>query len=480
MSVAGFMNATLQTQDISNLSNIFIPSLFEGFKTQDELSLDIIKSIPSFLTDNVTGNLVKLADIHREWHRHIDQNKMSLIIAPRDHGKSEQIAIGRVLCEIGKNPYARVKLFSGSQSEANKRVQAIKKYISNSENYQTAYPHIKPDKNGLWTQSAIKIQSDRISKEPTLEAYGSKSTVTGDRADLIICDDIVTEDAISSAAYREDIKEKFYNDIINLLEPNGKLIYICTLWHHDDLSCELMRNRDSNGFALLFQAIPENMEPIWGEKWTKEALEERRAIQPRAFDRGFRNIPISDEEALFPRDLVGQCIKVGNVPRDNKWKIYIGVDLAISKEDTADYTIIFVLAIDENGKKIPLEIIRRRMGSPETAKMLIEMDKKYNPNMIFVENNAYQDSLIQWIKETSEKPLPIQGFMTGKQKYDEFIGLPSLAAESLSESACTCGFCTFVDELTTFPVGKHDDTIMAAWFAREAAREDARGGVDYW
>ena len=177
-------------------------------------------------------------------------------------------------------------------------------------------------------------------------------------------------------------------------------------------------------------------------------------------------------------------------------KRYIGVDLAIGRRDSSDYTVIFVIAVDPlTGVKIPVEITRRRMTSPETAKALINASRRHQPHLIYVENNAYQQSLIQWIRESGDAPIPVEGFMTGKQKFDEFIGLPSMAAEfanhgweiymhqnPLAEGgeSCTCSFCNFIDELVNFPISKHDDTIMAAWFAREAARKDKRGGFEIW
>jgi len=456
--------------------------------------------IPAFLRDNVTGEPVKMARLHLEWHRHIDANRLSLIVAPRDHGKSEQIAIGRLLCEIGKNPNIRIKLFSGKNELARKRVLAIRGYIEESPEYRERYPGVRISRSRMGTSSAsITVERTINSKEPTLEAYGITAAATGDRADLIVCDDVCTfENTIGKPASRELVKEKFFNDVMNLLEPGGRLIYISTLWHVDDLTHELMRGREENGFALLFQAIPEDLTPLWEEKWPRKALMARRAANPQAFDRGFRNIPLSDEDALFPRDVISAAIRLGK-PEEHvtdAFKRYVGVDLAIGRGESNDYTVIFVLATDgETGEKIPLEIIRRRMTSPETARALIDACRRHQPQLVFVENNAYQQSLIQWIRESEDVRIPVEGFMTGKQKFDEFIGLPSMAAEFANSGwtiythqnplaagggACTCGFCIFCDELASFPIGKHDDTIMAAWFAREAARKDQRGGFEIW
>jgi len=257
-----------------------------------------------------------------------------------------------------------------------------------------------------------------------------------------------------------------------------------------------MRNNKTNGFAILFQAYNENLEPLmWEEKWTRQALEERRSKNRIAFDRGFRNIPISDEDALFKRKWIEKSIRESTPDSmvNSKWRIYIGVDLAISKAETADYTILFVMAFDpDSHMKVPMEIIRGHFTGPETARHIMRLNKKWNPDMIFVENNAYQQSILDWIDvlpswEPGWSIPTIRGFTTGRQKRDEYIGLPSMAAEFESGSwtifnhrnpltngaeSCGCPMCTFIDELTSYPVGKHDDTIMGAWFAREAAREN--------
>jgi hypothetical protein len=38
------------------------------------------------------------------------------------------------------------------------------------------------------------------------------------------------------------------------------------------------------------------------------------------------------------------------------------------------------------------------------------------------------------------------------------------------EPDCECGFCIWKKEMGAHPVGEAADTVMASWFAREAAR----------
>jgi len=83
----------------------------------------------------------------------------------------------------------------------------------------------------------------------------------------------------------------------------------------------------------------------------------------------------------------------------------------------------------------------------------------------------------------------VMGFRTGTQKHDIFEGLPSLALEfdngiwticnhinPLDEGKSPCSdvncFCQLIDELTHYPFGTHDDTVMGLWLANQAAKKD--------
>jgi len=232
-------------------------------------------------------------------------------------------------------------------------------------------------------------------------------------------------------------------------------------------------------------------------------IDEERDDKP-SYDRAYRNLPVSSEDATFNWNSISSSI-VKDSPStliDHKTKIYIGVDLAISRKSTADYTTIIVGGIDsETRKKFPIEMIRGRFSSPETARHVLNATKKYNPNMVYVENNQYQASLLEWIEEMEELPewkekgwfTPnIMGYRTGSQKHDMFEGLPSMALEfvnglwticieehdenPLEEGGCLCSdnncLCHLADELAHYPFGKKDDCVMSLWLLNQAMVKD--------
>jgi len=476
-----------------------------GSNLLQEKKTNYKKAIPSFMYDSETGGLIKLCWMHEEWHDLLDTSNFSFIAAPRDHGKSVQVVTGRVACEIGNNPNIRIKIISGTEDLAKKRVKAIKDIIENSPEYHELYGKLKPAKASNWGDLSFTVKRNIPGiKESTLEAFGIMGTATGDRADLVVCDDIVTfENSIGKPSQRIMIKKKFWGDIVRWVVPKvGRLWYICTIWHQDDLSSEIMGNIHKNRFNMKFYAINENCDPIWEERYDKKYLLTLRAENPAEFDRAYRNMPISDEDTIFKRGWVQNSIRIDDteVLFNENTKIYVGVDLAISKKTTADYTVIMVLGIDsETDKMFPIEMVRKQgMSSPETARAVLNIVKKWRPSLVYVENNAYQSSLLEWMEDLQDTEewksnkwiIPnVMGFRTGSQKHDMFEGLPSMANEfhnglwticnhknPLIEGESPCDndncMCKLIDELIHYPFGTKDDCVMSLWLARMAAKKD--------
>lgn len=447
---------------------------------------------------------------------HINQHKNSLIIFPREHGKTSQV-IGRVIHEIGKDVELVHKIVCSADDLAGKRALAIREQIRSNQRIHNVFPHLKPSSYD-WLKTKFTVERTVIDPNATVEACSVLATGTGDRADWLWIDDPVdARNALFYPALRPAVKEAFYNVWMNLLSPNGRVVYIATLWHQDDLTHELMKNPE---FAILRFDIDEKFTPIWPERWDTARLRQKRAIiGPRAFDRGYRNIALSSEEQIF-KD-IEKCVleDVNEVDIQNmkKGEVYIGMDLAISKSPSGKYTAICVSRVT-NEKKYVMDVFRAKIGSVASALILLYLCSKYSPERVLVENNAYQDALIEWIKVlkgllgnykesqvdqfyhdhlkddlqpslwveikphfryiTKISSALIKPFRTGKNKADEYIGLPGLAGEITAEEwafpkhefDCDCGICVLVNEAKFYPIAQTSDCLLAWWFSNRAAK----------
>ena len=81
---------------------------------------DINSFIEYVLRDEETGEPIKQSDLHRTWHQALDQHSRVMIWSHIASGKTQQLSIGRVLFELGKNPGLRVVVASNAEKQAEK------------------------------------------------------------------------------------------------------------------------------------------------------------------------------------------------------------------------------------------------------------------------------------------------------------------------------------------------------------------------
>ena len=123
----------------------------------------------------------------------------------------------------------------------------------------------------------------------------------------------------------------------------------------------------------------------------------------------------------------------------------------------------------------------KKLGPNPTDNQIQELMRQQHTQLVLVESNAYQGALLEWMGETLD-PLPLKAYITGSQKMNPSLGLPTLAVEMerglwhipLGDqehlAGCTCGLCLWLGEMAEYPLGQHDDLVMACFLAREAAR----------
>lgn len=450
------------------------------------------------------GNRVSQGQIHHEIQWHIDECKRRGeqycgILAPWGHGKTENVIIGRTLDEIGKDPNVRIFVISNTDDNAKARIESITNYISHDKDYKSIYPNVKPADEGSWSKHKIIVDRESKSKDGTVEAYGVGTSGVGGRCDRIFFDDVVDmRNAIANPALREQIKANIENVWLSRLTPDGFAIYIATIWHQSDATSYMLKNPH---WKFLVMKISEDFEsidcispfkgqykiPLWNY-WNKERLIQRlKVIGTRAFNRGFRQQALSDEDRTFPSSerIFQKDFDFHMV--NSEWPRIGGID------PFGQWVVLFTIAVNpENHRRYPIEIIRRKMGPSETVTEILACYKRHNHQLLVCENNAAQEAIKQWTQEKGKLDLPIIPFTTGANKANIDFGLPSVEVEfsnsawlvpcaSINEYDSENTFNIWRAELLSHPLGEAWDTVMAMWFAREGARflfRDTHGAGD--
>jgi len=440
---------------------------------------------PNAFNEFVFG--IKQAQIHREWQELISDksSNRTLILAPRDHGKTTQIK-GRCLWEVGHNPNLRIKYVMGVDNKAKGVVSHIGSLIDRNERVRLVFPHLRPGQKETWTKHELFVErTNEGLQDATFEAAGVLSSAVSGRADKLIFDDIVTpQNAVHQPALQKQVKYQYANAWIPTLEEEGEIIYIATPWTDRDQTADIMRER-GNWKVWKKPAIVDG-EAIWPEKWDIEALDRRLKDMNnnlRAFDQQYMLKVVTEGEQVFKIESIEACkrrdIWIGEELNKN-WPRYIGVDIAGS-EGKGNYTVVFVIAVDDKGRRWVVDITRQRIRVADIAKLVYDKYIQHLPEVVMVENNSLQQVVIDQLTEINCS-VPVQGHYTGAKKHNLSMGVPSLATQidngswvipfagDHDDMLHECPICAWIDEMVAYPVGEFSDTVMAMWFADIAAR----------
>ncbi|CAN5511611.1 hypothetical protein BH11PLA2_BH11PLA2_08980 [soil metagenome] len=168
---------------------------------------------------------MRQAEVHRELQSFLTSHDKALIELPRDHGKSTQIC-GRIVWELGRDPSLRVKLVCAAERLALDRGRFVRSALVGNIRVPLVFPHLKPSRP--WSVEAFSIQRPGMVLGPSVASFGIGAASTGTRADLLVCDDVVDVKAVYSAADRDRVSSDFFNNLLNLLEPEGRFWGLCT------------------------------------------------------------------------------------------------------------------------------------------------------------------------------------------------------------------------------------------------------------
>ena len=416
-----------------------------------------------------------------------------MLMAPRNHSKTAMFSVAYPLWLIAKDQKVRIVLVSNTATQAESFLRQITTILENSDRFRAMFGNLVPKIPDKWTQKEIIVERDAPElKDPTVSATGTGGAILSKRADVIICDDLLNKQNTRTAMQRDATREWFFEVLKPVLEPNGQMIVVGTAWHKKDLYHELMRKK-SYQIRRRYDAIVDAAahKTLWASRWSWEKLqEELEEMGTSSFNKAYRNLVTDKASQVFKDEPLQRALDRGS----NRTLIYqldysnwdlggmtvsMGVDLAISERSTSDFCGFAVIGRLQNGDKIPLHLSIDRLSFADQERRIVDLYRRFLPGIIIVEKNGYQAALTRDLAEVSD--MPIEGYQTGGEKYDEEVGLNSLAVEFENDKwTLPCSSNSpysvkmaniLVEAMKQFPDGHTHDLLMALWFANTGMRK---------
>lgn len=436
------------------------------------------------------GSRIQNAWFHREWHQAMRSHAWLVIRAPVEHGKTIHV-IGKVLHALGTNPNARLALISNTARQAEKILSAVKQHIERNPRVREVFPHLVP--GAQWNSEAITVKRDTISKDPSIQALGVGGPLVGSRLDGIVVDDILDFENTRNAEQRAKVLEWLDTIVFPRGLAGSWLVFVGTPWHPEDALHVLPKRPGFHGVQYSAVRNPdqsaEHWVTIWPQQWPlKRLLLTRSRTTISAFQRKYLCRTTMDGAGRFLQAWLDDAVRLGRglppeyvgAPMELDGTLmptFTGVDLAIGDKEESALTVLCTIALTRTGRRILVNMQSGRWTAPEIVQRLEETQARFG-SLIAVESNGAQKYIVQW----SEGRFPVRGLHTGANKFSERFGVESLAIElrrgrwvipsgndgaSHSEDAKEL----FSEMLHYSPDAHTGDRLMAAWIAREAARQ---------
>lgn len=424
------------------------------------------KAFAEYAFESESGDPLKLAWFHREWHDLMSGNVDCIIIAPRGHGKTSTI-ISRIVWELGNNTNLRIKIVCQSDSMAKGRLFEVQQNIEGNPRVKFVFPGLMAAAKGEWSKHKMYVRRTIVARDASVHALGILSTATGGRSDLNVYDDVVDRrNAILQPKQRENVKMSYKGDFSNLLLPGGRTWYIATKWHKDDLTHELLRNKRGI-YAIREYAIDENLTPLWPAVWNHEALvRQRKKIGKVEFDRGFRNIALSGDVIVIQPEWI-KYRPLRHFPDD--MHVVCAYDLAIEDKTRSDYFAWSILGWSPGERKIfVIGAGHARLSFFQQIRKVVGDWLKWKARRVVVETIGYQKALAQELDRMTM--IPVYGFKPQTNKGSRLLEVSPyietgnvIFAEHLDPAAdkVTQEGGDLVSELTEFPLYVTDDCMDA-------------------
>lgn len=352
-----------------------------------------------------------------------------------------------------------------------------------------------------------------------MKMFGSKTglrgtKIFGKRPTLAVLDDLVSDDDSKSRVAMEAIKDTVYRGIEYALDPTKrKIIFNGTPFNKSDILYEAVESGswEVNVWPICerFPCTREEFRGAWEERFSFDYVKEQydNAVMDGKISSFLQELMLritNDEDRLVQAQDIRWYSREQLLARRSAFNFFITTDLTTSDKDGADFAVITVWAINNNGDWFWVDGERERQSLDKSINTIFAFVSKYRPMNVGIEVTGQQEGFIPYIQSemmlrnvffsfathgNAQKP----GIRSAANKMTRFsLAIPLFKQGKIffpEEGRTTRIIVAFLDEITSVtPLdikSKNDDCLdnvsqllmLGAWTPSEEAPMIQKDGI---
>jgi phage terminase large subunit-like protein len=422
----------------------FEPRVSEGHQVEDKLDINLSNLLALLPRGTLKSSIITIG-FAIQWNLNFGEDR---------------ILIDSEVFEKSKGFLAEIK---GHYQDTHKlREVYFTIYGKYPDEKKTQY---NPQGTEVWSTEKIVLTSrTRQRKEPTIDCSGIGVSKNGMHYDLIIMDDLHSEQNTKSADQIETVKDH-YKLMYSLLEPGHPAVVVGTRWNYNDLYQMIIDEEQEE-----FNFITRSAESIDGQLFYPKRLgrKELNTFRKRQgaylYSCQYLNNPVDDEAATFKKSM----FKHISAQEVEKKKInWYGMVDPSWKGEHSDYAVIMIGGMDSRGEIYARYIYRAKMTYGEIVKKMFEINAMFSPRQWLLETIATQKSIQYFLEQEQKRQTTllrvreIRG--TRAQKEERIMALAPYYELGRAHHLRDCPNVDILEsELMNFPRSKFDD-VSDCW-----------------
>jgi predicted phage terminase large subunit-like protein len=322
-----------------------------------------------------------------------------VINTPPGSAKSTYTSIALPAYFIGKNPKKTIITASHGFDLAEKWGKRVRNIVGSEKFTNACGVGLSSD-----SRAAAQWSTD---KGGEFFGVGCGGGVLGRRGDLVVIDDPVSGwEMAQSLSQLEKLHQWYETDLLSRLKPKGKIVLICQRLARSDLAGYIIdrfassQTRRLRVLSLEMECTDSERDPLgravgdrlWPEWYTPEMVADYKRDE-FIWRTMYQQSPPADDGAWASTDDI-QFRPTPTITPETP--LYGASDLALSV-NSGDYTVHFIVAVDEFGDWDIIHGQRKRCDPDESATDLVNLCDTHHPREWLIDDDNASKVFVQLV-----------------------------------------------------------------------------------